>query len=173
MSAYLDALTGRVASDGVEIDRTGGTNYTNGVRAVADTTANWVRVELAPGGTGPTLIAPAGLSTLAVPLTLAVDFAVGASGARDVLLFTAPFACELLDCSVRIGTAVAASTVQLFSATSGGGAVYSSLMTSSTLGTQRDNDTATRSIPNGGAVYMHATDGAIAGTFVLNLIRTG
>src|SRR5690606_29894894 len=97
------------------------------------------------------VLTPAMLAVLAsavgVPFVVYAAFTAGTPGtADDVTIFPGalPVAFRILDVQVITSTPIATSTITLRTATGGGGSALSSAIPSAAAGTQRNNDTATR-----------------------------
>lgn len=112
--------------------------------------------------------------TYGVPFVITQAMTAGAAGtADDVTIYdaTAPFAFRILDVWALYSAAVIGSTIQLRSATGGGGSARSSVLTSAATGTQRNNDTATQTVGSSGSLYIRRSDRAVAGRIMVLAVR--
>ncbi len=86
--------------------------------------------------------------------------AAGAGTTKDTVI-NVGYKARVIDAWVTVTTGVASSTVQLFTAASGGGTALSSAISTATGGTIRNNmANATGVIAAGGSVYAYASGGA-------------
>lgn len=110
----------------------------------------------------------------AVTLRVALP-AGGAPGAGDapVLLAKAPYKFRIIEATMQVTTGVAASTVLVYSNSTGtGGTAYTDAMSSATAGQVRSNKTTTSGVvPVGGAVYAVRSDRSMVGDIVLTCQR--
>ena len=114
-------------------------------------------------------------NSLATPFQIRVPFSAAAAGtADDVTIYNAaaPFGFRITDCHVKISTAIGGSTVQLRSASGGGGSALSSALSSAATGTARNNDTDSRSVSSGGSLFLRRSDRGVAGEITINCNRT-
>lgn len=97
----------------------------------------------------------------------------GSMAADDVTLFNgnAPFAFRITDVTAFISTAQGLSMIQLRDTAGGGGNALSSLLSSSATGTQRNNDTQTRTVAANGSLFLRRTNGSVVGEIVITAIR--
>jgi hypothetical protein len=112
--------------------------------------------------------------TFGVPFIVTQAMAAGAAGtADDVTIYNAdaPFAFRILDVWALLSAAVVGSTIQLRSATGGGGSARSSVLSSASTGTQRNNDTATQTVGSGGSLFIRRSDRAVAGRVMVMAVR--
>jgi hypothetical protein len=122
----------------------------------------------------PNIVGPE-LSSLSVPFVIRVPFSAAAAGtADDVTIYnaTAPFGFRVIDCHVKILTAIGGSTVTLRSASGGGGSALSSALSSAATGTARNNDTDSRTVASGGSLFLRRSDRGVAGEITIDCIRT-
>lgn len=122
-------------------------------------------------------IAPGSLfadNNFGVPFLIRNVFAAGAAGtADDVTIYNgnAPFAFRIVDCWVQVATAIVATTVQLRTASGGGGTALSSALSTALTGTVSNNDTASRSVASAGSVFLRRSDRGVAGTILILALR--
>lgn len=122
----------------------------------------------------PATITPAKLavvaSNIAATFTIRVTCTAGTPGsADDVTIYSsnAPFAFRIIDVTWLDSTAIALSSVQLFSATGGGGTALSSVLTAAITGTARNNDTATHTVAANSSVFLRRSDQGVAGEIII------
>jgi hypothetical protein len=116
---------------------------------------------------------------LSPTLTLRKAFAAGAGGAPDdVAIYSgnAPYGFRILDVQVLISTLVALSTVQLRSATGGGGSALSDAFASVAVGRLRDLGVGignvTPTVATNGTLVIRRSDSGVAGEVILRLQKT-
>jgi hypothetical protein len=174
MSAWLDALFGRIFNRGTEIALSKGLDFKAPLAAALNTATKITEISVADASlTAPMVAAEA--SSAAVPVVLRVPLTAAATGtADDVTLYsaTAPYAFRVLDVWARIDTAVGGSTVQVRTASGGGGSALSSSLSSASAGVARNNDTAERTVAAGGSVFIRRSDRAVAGAVFLLVEKT-
>lgn len=108
-------------------------------------------------------------------LTLPVP--AGAGGAPDdvTVYLSVPFAARITDVQFSVSTAVAASNVQLRTATGGLGTALSDLFGTATTGRKRDAGGALLgvipSVAAGSAIYLRRSDSGVAGTLEVDFER--
>jgi hypothetical protein len=112
---------------------------------------------------------------VAQTLTVRKTFAAGAGGAPDdVAVFNAnaPYAFDILDVTLLVGTAVSLSTCQLRSASGGAGSAQSDALSSATTGTKRNAAaTAAVAVAKGASVFLRRSDSGVAGEVLITLAR--
>jgi len=111
-------------------------------------------------------------------LVIRQPFVAAAPGAADdVVIYNAnaPFGFRILDSQVLISTAIGGSTVQLRSATGGGGVALSDAFPSAAQGRLRDGATgianATKTVAIGGTLALRRSDRGAAGEVILFCTR--
>jgi hypothetical protein len=112
--------------------------------------------------------------TFGVPFIVTQPLTGGVTGtADDVTIYNAdaPFDMRILDVWAVLSAGVLASTVQLRSASGGGGSALSSAIPSTTSGTSRNNDTATRQVAGSGSLFIRRSDRAVAGRILILAVR--
>ncbi len=137
---------------------------------------------VAQAGLGNAIVSPAKLAVIASNVgsnfSIYVAFAAGAGGAADdVTIFNgdAPFAFRILKTLPYISTTVAVSSIQVRSATGGGGTALSSLF-AATVATEDPVITspiaATTTVAANGSAFVRRSDSGIAGEVILVCVRT-
>ncbi len=109
-----------------------------------------------------------------VPFVITQPMTAGAAGtADDVEIYNAnaPFALRIIDVWALLNTAIVGSTIQLRSATGGGGSARSSVLSSAATGTVRNNDTATQQVGAAGSLYIRRSDRGVAGRVLILALR--
>lgn len=153
---------------------TNGTNGTNGAAGAAG--ASGPKGDTGPAGLG-TPVAPADLAGetagIAVLFSKRTAFAATGLGGDDVAIWNAavPFDLRILDVVGILTTGLALATLQLFTATGGGGTALSSSLTALTAGRQRTTD-ATHAILAGSSVFLRRSTGNLVGEILLVCERT-
>lgn len=119
----------------------------------------------------PTGITAVQAGTFEVRLTITAG---GGGAADDVTLFDAncPTALRILDAQFMTSTNVGGSTVQLRSASGGGGSPLTTALSTAATGTARNNDVQTRTIALNGSAFLRRSDSGVAGTLILTCART-
>lgn len=142
--------------------------------------AGKVAVTVVPG-TGPQIpgsqeeVANASGLTDVQRVTLPVP--AGAGGAPDdvTVYLSVPFKARITDVQFSVSTAVAASNVQLRTATGGLGSPLSDLFGTATTGRKRDSGGAllgvVPTVLAGSAIYLRRSDSGVAGTLEVDLER--
>ena len=108
---------------------------------------------------------------------LRVTFSAALSAADDITIFSsnAPFGFRILDVQVLISATVALSTVQLRSASGGGGTAYSDAFPSSSLGRKYDSGSVisnvTKTVAQNGSLYLRRSSGLVAGEMLVSYCR--
>lgn len=173
MSAWLDALLGRISDAGTTLGLGYGINFNSGVRARLNPSTRFVDIDLRDEAVTPTQIA-IGTTGFSVALVKRVAFAAGIGGAADdvAIMLDAPFNYRILDVVIPVLTADSGDTLQLRSATAGGGSALSSVLSGGATGTVRNNDTQTRIVVEGGNVYLRRSTNLIAGEVIIYAERT-
>lgn len=174
MSAWLDALLGRIRNGGVDLTLGVGLNFTNGIQAQKNSTTGFTDVSLQSDVIVPSQLAPASVADFAVPIVRRVAFVVGgASAADDVeILALAPFDLRIVDAAFLVSTNLAGSTWQLRTSTGGGGSALSSAVSAATATAQRNADTETRTVTQGSPIYLRRSSDQTAGEVVIWAVRT-
>lgn len=122
-------------------------------------------------------------SNQAVPFSVYVSCPSGgaAGTADDVTIWNAnaPFALRVLDATLRVSTAVGASTAALRTASGGGGSVVlpdpaaaTQTFSTATTGPHDDVATATATVASGGSLFLRRSDRSVVGELILTCIRT-
>lgn len=122
-------------------------------------------------------------SNIAVPFQVYVSCPSGgaAGTADDVTVWNAnaPFAMRILDATLRVSTAVGASTAALRTASGGGGSVVlpdpaaaTQTFSTATTGPHDDVATATATVASGGSLFLRRSDRSVVGELILTCIRT-
>jgi hypothetical protein len=116
-----------------------------------------------------------GSTTQGVGFVVRVVFVAGVGGTPDdVDIFpvgnAVPFAFRILDV-VALTTTAVVGTLQLFTATGGGGTAFSSSLAVGTPGTVRNNDTITRDCGLASQLYLRRSDNTIAGEALIFAVR--
>jgi hypothetical protein len=169
----LDAFFGRIQSAAVDLALGFGINFSTGLSAVRNPTTKFIDVSVADESLGAAQLAPPA-ADLAVPFVIGpVAFTTVIGGADDVLIYgDAEFGFKILDVTVHLTTNPAGQTVQLRTATGGGGSALSSSFPTDNTGTIRNNDTQTRNVVAGGDIYMRRSTGFPGGTVWILAVRT-
>ena len=137
---------------------------------------------VAQAGLANAIISPAKLAVIASNVgstfSIYLAFAAGGGGAADdVTIFNgdAPFAFRILKTLPYISTTVAVSSIQVRSATGGGGTALSSLF-AATIATEDPVITtpiaATTTVALNGSAFVRRSDSGIAGEVILLCVRT-
>ena len=113
-----------------------------------------------------------GLECLAYTIRVGLSSGGTSGTADDVTVYSAaaPRDFRIIDCWLIVSTAVVGSTVQLRTASAGGGSALSSALSSGATGTARNNDTATRSVSAGGSVFVRRSDRSVTGSIYLLVV---
>jgi hypothetical protein len=166
--SWLDALLGQLFQDGVEIPLGAGINFKSPIIATRNPVTNVTDVEIPDGSVDPALLALAA-SGLSVPFVLRAAYSAAAAGTADDVTVTAaaPFQFRILDIWVRTSTAIAASTIQLRTATGGGGSTLSDAISTGAVGMARTNSGSGFAILANQAVYARRSDRGVAGAIHL------
>lgn len=113
---------------------------------------------------------------IGVPFEFRVSCPSGGSAGTpdDVVIYNAnaPLSFRITDCWFTCAAAVVGSTVQLRTASGGGGTALSSALSTAATGTSRNNDTATRTVAQGGTVVIRRSDRSVAGDMMISAVRT-
>lgn len=173
MSAWLDALFGRMFDNDAEIDLAQGINFKGGLRATLNFSTKMIDVFVGSDAITPAQISPEGTGTV-VPVVFPLVLTAGTPGTADdvTLTLAAPFGWEIQDVWLCVTTAIGGSTVRLFSAPAGGGTPLSSALSSASTGVVRNNDTSVRSVAKASSVYVRRTDRGVAGKIWVQVGRT-
>ena len=177
----ISALAGAgLARNGATLDVTGSTSITvtsDEVRRAALTGDVTAAANSNATTLSDSVIVPAKLSasiTFGVPFLITQPLTAGVAGtADDVTIYSAnaPFDFRIVDVWLLVSAAIGGSTVQLRSATGGGGSALSSALSSAATGTVRNNDTATRQVASGGSLFVRRSDRAVAGRILITALR--
>lgn len=117
-------------------------------------------------------------SNIGATFAIYVAFAAGGGGsADDVTIYSAsaPFAFRVLKTFVYISTAIAGKSVQVRSATAGGGTAISSLFAADVATEDpiiTTSITATTTVAANGSAFIRRSDNGLAGEVILHCIRT-
>lgn len=176
MSAWLDALLGRIRNTNVEIPLGYGLNFTSGVRARLNTTSKFVDVDLQPDAVGPTFLAPES-DGVGATFVVRIAMTAGTPGtADDVVGPAAPVALRIVDRWSDITTAIGGASVRVRTAAGGVGSSMSGIISADTAGDGIRADTglnATQSTLAAGATpFVRRSDRGVAGTVYLLCVRT-
>lgn len=170
--SWLDALLGRVQSSAVDLALGLGLNFKSPIRAALNPTTKYIDVDVSPGTLTPTQAAPVADATPALALVLRKAFTAGAGGDDDtVLLTSAPYAFRILDVKYLIDDHDANGSIELRTATGGGGTQLSASTSITATGTARPNDSASGAVSAGGSVYMRRTGNQNGGEVVVIGVR--
>jgi hypothetical protein len=173
MSGILDALFGRIRNAGTDLALGYGLNFTSGLLARLNPSTRFVDVSVSDAYFAPANLAPEA-SALAVPFVVRKSYSAGAAGTADdvTVLASAPFDFRIVDVILKTSVEIAATSARLRSATGGGGVVLSSVLSTATLATARENGTVTKAVAEGGAVFLRRDDRGVAGEVILLCERT-
>lgn len=171
---FLDALIGRIFSKDVEIPITGGLDFKGGLVAARNDASNVVEVQIDGAGVTPDALAAENASGFAPAQVLRVSFVAGTPGTADdvAIVASAPYGFRILDAWADVSTGIGASTVQLRSATGGGGTALSSALASATVSTARTSSGSSHAVASGGTVFLRRTDRGVAGEVFMLVCRT-
>lgn len=115
-------------------------------------------------------------SGIAEALTIHKEFTAGVAGTPDdVVIYNAnaPYAFDIVDCEATITTLQAGSTVQLRSATGGGGSGLSDALSSASTGVRHNATSTTKfSVAKGGTLVVRRSDRGVAGEVNISILRT-
>lgn len=115
---------------------------------------------------------------LAPALVLRKSFASGGGGSPDdVIIYNAnaPFGFRILSRQIIVTTAVALSTMQLRSASGGGGSALSDAMSAAAAGLILDLNLiviGTQTVATNGSIFLRRSDSGIAGEIIITLQKT-
>lgn len=173
MSAWLDAVLGRIKNAGTDIALGFGINFNSGLRARLNPSTKFIDVDLRESAVAPEHLAPA-TTGFGVVLVKRVAFDAGVTdGPDDVeIMLDAPFNFRIEDVVVLITTADAGGSLQLRSEPDGDGSALSSAMLGDSTGTVRNDDTETRLVVTGGNIYLRRSTDLIEGEVVIYAERT-
>ncbi len=171
--AWLDAFLGRIFHNGVEIELSSGLNFKGALTADLNPATRVIDVDVAEGSVTADQAAPVAANrgvAVALPVTLT---AATPGTADDVEVFAlAPWDLEILDVTAKVSTAIGGSSVQLRSATGGGGTTYSSVLSTAATGTVRDASATTFAVAEGSPIYVRRSDRGVAGKVIVWAVRT-
>jgi hypothetical protein len=111
---------------------------------------------------------------IAVTFTIVQNVAAGTPGAADdftLFATNAPFTFSIVDVTFYCQTAIVGSTVQLRTATGGGGSSLSNAMSTTATGTVRSALGGIPGVIAGTSVYLRRSDAGVAGQLVLVCYR--
>lgn len=115
-------------------------------------------------------------SVISSMLVIHQAFSAGAGGsADDVVIFNAnaPFGFRIVETRFYISTGVALATVQLRTATAGGGSALSDAIVAAATGALLNTlKTGTDTVATNGTLVLRRSDNSVAGEVVLFLMKT-
>lgn len=167
----LDAFFGRIRAAGVDLALGFGINYSTGLNAQRNPTTKYVDVTLAEDAIQPANVAPA--SGMGIPVVLRVAFASEIAGAVDTeILASADFDFRILDVTAYVTGNYPGATWQLRTAAGGLGSVLSSALATDNAGVVRNNDSQSRTVVTGGAIYLRRSVAIPSGEIIILAVRT-
>jgi hypothetical protein len=170
--SWLDALLGKIASDGTYLDLGAGINFGPGLSAALNTSTKLVDVDVADDSVAPLALAPEA-GGIATTFAIHKTFAALTTGtADDVTIYAAnaPFAFRILRVELIVSAAVGGSVLRLRSATANGGSALSSQFAGDTVTDNPDRSIALSAFPNvaaGGTLVLRRSDRAVAGSIAM------
>lgn len=174
MSAFLDALIGRIFIRDTELPLGAGLNLKAPLTGTLNASTKLVDIELEDASLTPAKVA-AVADSISVPFLIGpIAFAAGTPGTADdvTILVAAPFDFQIVDVLLLVSTEIGGSTVQLRDTAGGAGSVLSSALSSAATGTVRNNDTETRDVAEDGLVTLRRSDRGVAGQVMVWAVRT-
>lgn len=176
MSAWLDALLGRIKDLGTAIPIGYGLNFIGGVRARPNTSTKFIDIDLRDASIGPTHLA-ASSGGVAATFVLRIPMTSGVVGAAaDVESDEAPCALRILDRWADITTAIGGSSVTLRDVAGGVGDTLSGVISTAAIGEGIRAATgavsAQTTLAAGETVFVRQSDRGIRGTVYMLCERT-
>jgi len=173
MSAWLEALLGKIFNSGVSLPLSKGLNFTDGLAAALNPSTKQIDVSLSltDGQIAPGHLA-AESGGFGVVFVLRIALTAGTPGtADDVAGPAAPFDLRILDRWADIETAIGGSTLRVRDDVGGGGDALSGVLSSaSTTDSVRANSSTgaeQSTLDEGEIPYVRRSDRGVAGTVYL------
>lgn len=177
MSAWLNALLGRILDAGTIIPLGYGLNFNSGVRARLNTSTKFVDIDLRDAAVSPANLAAEDLGAAPV-FVLRVVLTAGTPGtADDVAGPAAPAALRIIDRWVNVETAIGGSSLRFRTAAGGVGSALSGIVSTASVGDGIRASTGlsatTETLVAGAIPYVRRSDRGVAGTAYLLCVRVG
>ncbi len=177
MSAWLNALLGRILDAGTIIPLGYGLNFNSGVRARLNTSTKFVDIDLRDAAVAPANLAAEDLGAAPVFVMRVTFEALAAGTADDVTGPAAPVDCVILDRWADFTTAIGASTVRVRTEAGGGGNALSGAISSAAASegvrANAASVSAQATLSADDVWYVRRTDRGVAGTVYLLCARVG